>query len=272
MVYRFIALVLALLPAVPASAQMVPSTCYALADRLPQATFASFEPDRDAAPLRLAALQRDEVEITYVQHSTYLIESAGGVRIATDYAGVTIPGGLPTIVTMNKAHSSHYTNFPDPGIDYVLRGWNPEGGAAHHALTVDDVYVRNVPTDIRSFGGAMERDGNSIFVFEIAGLCIGHLGHLHHRLTDEDFAAIGRLDIVMVPVDGSMTLSQEGMGEIAERLRSSIILPMHRFAGPIQRFVDQLPDFAVEQLGSRSFTVSMRSLPDRPTVIILQGV
>ena len=44
---------------------------------------------------------------------------------------------------------------------------------------VDDVYIRNVPTDIRN-GGAMEADGNSIFIFEVAGLCIGHLGHLHH--------------------------------------------------------------------------------------------
>jgi hypothetical protein len=25
-------------------------------------------------------------------------------------------------------------------------------------------------------------DGNSVFIFEVAGLCIGHLGHLHHEL------------------------------------------------------------------------------------------
>jgi hypothetical protein len=28
---------------------------------------------------------------------------------------------------MNRAHSSHYTDFPDPAIKHVLRGWNPEG-------------------------------------------------------------------------------------------------------------------------------------------------
>ena len=42
--------------------------------------------------------------------------------------------------------------------------------------------VRNVPTDIRGWGGqAIENYGNSIFVFEAEGLCIGHLGHLHHE-------------------------------------------------------------------------------------------
>ncbi|MEY9138330.1 hypothetical protein ACVIWV_010144 [Bradyrhizobium diazoefficiens] len=30
----------------------------------------------------------------------------------------------------------------------------------------------------------------------VAGLCIGHLGHLHHKLDDSHFAQIGRLDIV----------------------------------------------------------------------------
>ena len=58
------------------------------------------------------------------------------------------------------------------------------------------------------------RDGNSIFIFEVAGLCIGHLGHLHHKLDDSHFAQIGRIDILMVPIDGSYTMSLDGMSEI----------------------------------------------------------
>ncbi|UIJ70837.1 MBL fold metallo-hydrolase [Aurantimonas sp. HBX-1] len=247
-----------------ALAQMVPSTCHAVAEAVPRATFVSM-----GGPTRLAQIGED-VTITYVTHATYRIESPGGVVVATDFAGYA-GETTPDIVTMNKAHSSHNTPFPDPGIPHVLRGWNPEGGPARHALTVDDMYVRNVPTDIRSYGG-MEPDGNSIFIFEVAGLCIGHLGHLHHRLTDADFAQIGRLDIVMVPVDGGLTMSQEGIGEITERLRSSIVLPMHRFSGPIERFLARLPDFAVERRDEPSFTVSVRTLPRTPTVIVLAGV
>ncbi|MBO0903543.1 MBL fold metallo-hydrolase [Jiella sonneratiae] len=212
------------------------------------------------------------VRITYVTHATFLIESPGGVRAATDYAGYAGPA-VPDIVTMNKAHSSHNTAFPDPAIKHVLKGWNPAGdGPARHALTVGDMYVRNVTTDIRSFGGAMEPDGNSIFIFEVAGLCIGHLGHLHHRLTDEDYAAIGRLDVLMVPVDGGMTMSQDGMGEIAERLQSRIILPMHRFSGPIDRFLANVPEFEVDWRLSDTIEVSAKTLPKRPTVIVLPGV
>ena len=136
-----------------------------------------------------------------------MIETPAGVRIATDFSGVYGADPLPRVVTMNKAHRTHYTDVPDPGIEYVLRGWNPDGGPARHALVVDDVYHPQRADRHPQLAAAMERDGNSIFIFEVAGLCIGHLGHLHHRLEDAHYAAIGRLDIVMVPIDGGMTQS-----------------------------------------------------------------
>ena len=113
------------------------------------------------------AQQNSDVRITYVGHSTFLIESPGGTRIATDYTGYTGSQTLPNVVTMNYAHDSHYTDFPDPGIPHVLRGWNPEGGQAEHNLEVGDVRIRNVPTDIRNWSGETEVFGNSIFIFEV---------------------------------------------------------------------------------------------------------
>ena len=84
---------------------------------------------------------------------------------------------------------------PDPGIATVLHGWNDEqpGEKVEHHIVVGDAYIRNVPTDIRSWGGAFEPNGNSIFIFEVAGLCIGHLGHLHHELTDAHFTPLAEL-------------------------------------------------------------------------------
>ncbi len=224
------------------------------------------------APLLAQAFVDGDVTITYAGHSTYIIETPAGVRIATDFSGVYGADPLPRVVTMNKAHRTHYSDHPDPRIEYVLRGWNPDGGPARHALVVDDVYIRNVPTDIRN-GGDLGRDGNSIFIFEVAGLCIGHLGHLHHRLEDAHYGAIGRLDILMVPIDGGMTLSLGRMTEITTRLYSSMILPMHRHSTPIGEFTGMMgDDFAVEFRSSRSLTVSLKTLPDRPTIIILEGV
>jgi len=133
-------------------------------------------------------------------------------------------------------------------------------------------------TDIRRYygdgaDGAMIRDGNSIFIFEVAGLCIGHLGHLHHKLDDTHFAAIGRLDIVMVPIDGTYTMSLDGVSEITKRLRSAVVLPMHRFATPLDEFMRLIgQQFVIDQRSERTLKISRDTLPGTPTVIILDGV
>lgn len=263
----------AALAPVPAMAQANPppaSKCLAIAQAVPGATFAAFE---GTAPVVRAQMQAAPVTIRYAGHSTYVIETPAGVRIATDFSGMFGGYPLPRIVTMNKAHTTHFTDYPDPAIEHVLRGWNPEGGVADHDVMVEDVYVRNVPTDIRSWGGGVEIGGNSIFIFEVADLCIGHLGHLHHDLDDSHYAAIGRLDIVMVPVDGGRTVSHPVMAEITSRLFSSIVLPMHRFGSSIQSFLSGMEEtFAIDFRDSDSFEVSITTLPRRPTIIILQGV
>lgn len=263
--------------AAAAAQEPPPSKCVAIANALPSATYASFAPSNRerAVPAQalIKALVAGDVTITYAGHSTYIIETPGGVRIATDFSGVYGHEPLPRVVTMNKAHRTHYTDEPDPGIEYVLRGWNPEGGAARHALVVDDVHIRNVTTDIRDRGGGLERDGYSIFIFEVAGLCIGHLGHLHTALNDAQYGQIGRLDIVMVPIDGGMTQSLGSMSEIATRLYSSMILPMHRHATHLGEFTSMMGEgFAVEFRSGRSLKVSLETLPRRPTIVVLEGV
>jgi L-ascorbate metabolism protein UlaG (beta-lactamase superfamily) len=258
-----------------AYAQQMVSECLAVAQRLPNVIFASYS--------TTATATKSSVTITYVGHSTYQIETPGDVVIATDYNGVYRPPRLPTVVTMNRAHTTHYTLSPDPRIQHVLHGWSDDGGPAKHAVTVGDVFIRNVPTDIRNFRTygfgrgdldlPMQKDGNSIFIFEVAGLCIGHLGHLHHKLDESHIAAIGRLDVLMVPVDDSVTMTIDGMAEIVKRLRASIVLPMHRLGTPLSDFVSRVRgQFEVDLKGDRSFTVSLETLPKAPTVIILDGV
>src|SRR5882762_754258 len=270
---RFLSAIFALLCQLiaPAVAQDAPrsSECLAMANAPPRATPVS---------LRRTAASADEVAITYAGHSTYYIDTPGGVRIATDYSGAYSTGRLPDVVTMNRAHSTHYSLFPDPRIPHVLHGWGDDGQPARIALRVGDVFIRNVTTDIRRYfgddsNGEMMKDGNSIFIFEVAGLCIGHLGHLHHKLDESHFAAIGRLDVVMVPIDGTYTMSLDGISEITRRLRASVVLPMHRFMTPLDEFMRRIgQQFEIDVRTERTLTISRDSLPSTPTVIILDGV
>jgi len=246
-----------------AAPERPPSNCLAIAEALPRATYVNLTPVQGGVPV-------GTVRIEYVGHSTFWIESPGGVTIATDFAGWTGNRGTPRVVTMNKAHETHYTDNPDPAIEHVLRGWNPEGGAAQHNVEIGDVLIRNVTTDIRAWG-VPEKDGNSIFIFEVSGLCIGHLGHLHHELGAAHVGWIGRLDVVMVPVDGSYTLPTENMVEVIKMLRARVVLPMHAFGEwSLNRFVSALSkDFAVRRGEMSSLSLSLDTLPATPTVIVL---
>ncbi|MGB8157669.1 MAG: MBL fold metallo-hydrolase [Pseudolabrys sp.] len=225
------------------------------------------------AALRLAALERDQARLTYVGHSTFLIESPQLVRIATDYNDYVRPSLLPDIATMNHAHSTHYTLSPDPSIKYVLHGWADDQKPARVDLQYKDVRVRNVPTNIRTFEGGTERHGNSIFIFEIANLCIAHLGHLHHTLTQQQLNEIGRVDIVLVPVDGSYTLDLDGMVEVLHALKAPLMIPMHFFSAyTLDRFLQRVrQDWDVELEQVPSLVVSKTTLPAKPKVIVLPG-
>ncbi|RLQ88704.1 MBL fold metallo-hydrolase [Notoacmeibacter ruber] len=223
--------------------------------------------------LQRSAYEPPEVRIRYAGHATFIIETPQGVRIATDFSGAYGSDPLPDVVTMNHAHITHWTPIPDPEIQHVLKGWaDADGTPAQHWLAVGDALIRNVPTDIRD-GIAMERAGNSIFIFEVADLCIGHLGHLHHPLTDAHHAAIGRLDIVMVPIDGGLTLSTDAMAALVGRLQARIVLPMHRRYSPIENFLSRVRgEFDVRFEPTDTIDVSIRTLPRTPTIVILEGV
>ena len=250
------------------------SQCQLIAESLPQVQFASFKPSVGANATVIPAQLQEDVVITFVGHSTFQIDTPGGVSIATDFNGWLRTSRTPDVVTMNKAHSSHYTLNPDPAIATVLQGWNEAqpGEKIEHKVVVGDAYVRNVSTDIRSWGGEFEPNGNSIFIFEVAGLCIGHLGHLHHELTDAHYGEIGRLDIVMVPVDGGLTMGADSMSRTIKRLRSAVVLPMHRRGPIVDSFLAMFDgSFDIERSPNSGFTVSMRTLPKKPLILVLAG-
>ena len=222
-------------------------------------------------PVRLD-LTDEQVRIRFLQHAAFAIESRGLMAV-TDYTGQVGGQIVPDIVTMNNAHDSHFTDRPDPRVPLVLRGWGEGGRAAWIDLDLGEMRIRNVTTDLRGpFGEGARKDGNSIFIFEVAGLCIGHLGHLHQIPTPEHYAAIGRLDVVMVPVDGAFTMDVADMADVVRRLHARVVLPMHWFSDEgLARFLVQLQDdFTIVVPESAEIVLSRGGLPQRPEVVVLQ--
>jgi L-ascorbate metabolism protein UlaG (beta-lactamase superfamily) len=118
-----------------------------------------------------------------------------------------------------------------------------------------------------------EYDGNSIFVFEAAQLCIAHLGHLHHPLSPEHLKKLGRIDVLLVPVDGGYTMEALDMMEVLRSINAPLIIPMH-FFGPstLNRFLAAAREhFPVEFSNTAAVTLSRATLPKSPKILVLPG-
>lgn len=243
-----------------------PSHCIAIADANPWMQYVHKASWTDPVP-------EFSVRLHYISHASFLLQTQGGLNAVTDFTGfIGNTTLIPDVVTMNHAHDTHWTANPDPAIPHPLNGWGEFGEGIDHYLDLGEMLVRNVSTDIRSGFGGVEENGNSIFVFEVEGLCIGHLGHLHHEPNDEQYAALGRLDVLMVPVDGGFTMERAAMIRVIERLKSRIIIPMHWFSGmALTSFLNDVSDeFVILRDGRSSLEVSLATLPDRPTIIVLE--
>ncbi len=251
----------------PLTAQdRIPSHCIALSQTAPGIEYIHRASWAEPIP-------QDKVRITYIDHSMFLIQSQGGTSAMTDFTGYY--GNvdfLPDVITMNNAHSSHWTSFPDPAILHVLKGWSDAGAPRDHYIDLGDMLVRNVHTSTRGREGRDTEYGNSIFVFEAAGLCIGHFGHLHHEPTPAQYAALGRMDVVMAAVDGGLTLDHDTLVRVLDRLRATVVIPMHWFG---QRTLDdflsamQESGYRVDATGQTSRMLSLGDLPSQRTVMVL---
>jgi L-ascorbate metabolism protein UlaG (beta-lactamase superfamily) len=225
------------------------------------------------ASMTLAQAPPEHVRITFLGHSSFLIDSPEGVKIVTDYNDYIRAPVPPDIVTMNNTHSTHYTEAPDPRIPHALRGWGTEQKLTRHDVRLKDVRVRNIPTNVRDWSGGTRYNGNSIFIYEVAALCIAHLAHLHHLLEEERRAELGQIDIMMLPIDGALTMGQQDMATVINQIKPTVILPMHYFSGfNLNRFLDRMrATHKVTLKETPVLEISRAKLPTSLEIIVLPG-
>jgi L-ascorbate metabolism protein UlaG (beta-lactamase superfamily) len=117
------------------------------------------------------------------------------------------------------------------------------------------------------------RGPNTIFAFELDGIRVAHFGDFGQRtLRDEQTAAIGAVDLLIVPVGGSATIGAEQAAEIVARLRPRWVVPMH-YRTPRTNFLDTAEAFLerfdhVERLSAPTFDTAALPASDGPLVVV----
>lgn len=143
----------ALIPALAIAVAMMGAVTPGLAqDRIPSHCIALAAAEPLVVPVALNdGLEADSILIRYIDHASFAIVAADGTVAVTDYTGyIGTQDIVPDVVTMNNAHSTHWTANPDPRIPHVLRGWGEGATPADHRLDLGSMLVRNVTTDTRA--------------------------------------------------------------------------------------------------------------------------
>ena len=165
------------------------------------------------------------MKIKWLGHASFLITSDDGVRIVTDpYKPGAFGLGYGSIkdeadiVTVSHEHDDH--NYADgvPGNPQVVRG------AGMH--TVNGIEFTGVACYHDESGGK-ERGTNNIFCFTVNDIKVCHLGDLGHVLDNDQVAAIGPVDVLLIPVGGSFTIDAKGADKVISQVKPKVVIPMH---------------------------------------------
>ncbi len=169
--------------------------------------------------------------ITWYGHSCYRIETSEGSAVLDPYAPGSVPGLSLPALTADLVLCSH--GHRDHGYAGGVRLSGKKPGFT----------VRKLPSFHDDRGGSL-RGENTIHVIKAEGLRIAHLGDLGHPLSEEQLAALGALDVLLIPVGGHYTIGPETAAAMAKAVGARITVPMHyRGAGFGYDVIGPVEDF-----------------------------
>ena len=184
-------------------------------------------------PVLVARAAAPVAKLTWYGQSCFLLETSAGTRVVMD----PIPGGIGytppadlkgDVVTVSHEHDDHNNVALVQGKPKILRGLTADKkGWVKIDEKVKDVSIRSVGVYHDEEKGA-KRGLNTVFLFEVGGVRIAHLGDLGHQLTDAQLSSIGSVDVVMIPVGGFFTIDAGQATRVLDQLRPRlIVIPMH---------------------------------------------
>lgn len=208
------------------------------------------------------------MNIKWLGHSCFKLTSEKGTVIVTDpfdeSVGYPMPNVKADIVTSSHSHFDHnYFKAVKGKFDIVdtvgehnIKGINIKGVNTFH----DDEH------------GA-KRGKNIVFVFDIDGIRVCHMGDLGHVLTEKQVEEIGPVDVLLIPVGGYYTIDAKQAVEVMNQLKPKITIPMHYKTEFINFPIDTVDNFLDMTKGKKILStevdITKKDLEGEPKVIAL---
>ncbi len=212
------------------------------------------------------------MKIKWFGHSAFLITSDKGTKIITDpytpndqfkYKPINESAD---VVTVSHSHGDHSNAASIKGKPGVLKEATKQ--------EVKDVKISAVAAFHDGEKGT-KRGSDVIFCFDVDGIRVCHCGDLGHEPDDNQAAAIGKVDILMIPVGGFFTIDAATAEKVYRKLGAHVVIPMHyktdRTAGlpigGVDDFIKGKPNVTKLEVSEAEFKKG--ALPYEPQIVVL---
>lgn len=211
------------------------------------------------------------MKITWLGHAAFLIETQG-VNVILDpyssrigYAPIDLSADIVTVSHDNPKYHSCLDELREVG--EVVRGLELQGAIERHGIKIGAVQVYENEAG----------DGpNAMVWLESEGLRVLHMGDVGHRITPEQIATCGRVDVLLALAGGSPTIEMAPLYEFIEALQPRIVIPMHFGVPhldfklqPVEEFLVGFSPEQIQQSESSTLEVSRETLPQELAVCLL---
>lgn len=213
------------------------------------------------------------MEITYIGHSCFKIKGKDVTLVIDPYdpkIGLKLPKLEADILLTTHDHFDHHNVSGVTGYKLLI-----EGPGEYEA---NGCFIYGIPTFHDNKKGA-DRGTQSMYLIELEGVTLLHLGDLGHELTSEMLEKISSVDVLMIPIGGYFTLDAEQASEVISSIEPGIVIPMHykteglvgfeKIAG-LEKFMDAM---GVENNVKREDKLKISSkndIPEDTEVVILK--
>lgn len=217
------------------------------------------------------------MEISYLGHASFKLRGKS-ITVVTDPFDEKA-GKFPREVKANIVTVSH-DHFDHNAAESVQ---GPDGGGKPFVITdpgeyeIGGVSVVGVSTWHDDKNG-QERGRNTVYVIEMDGVRLAHLGDLGHKLAQEELDEMGPIDVVFVPVGGFYTIDAKAAAEVVKQVDPWVVIPMHyqqaeldqktfgQLAG-VEKFLGELGKGSIEAVAK--YTISAERMPEELQIVVM---